>query len=658
MMILLHFRKGMDMNEEMENKTTEETVETVDVEETNVTEESAEASVAEDTTVQEDTPAPAEEAVSEEKKTAEKKAPKAKGSKKLIVIAAAAVAAVLVIANAPKIGNAAVKLFTSPAGYLQHILEKESDKAIEKIADTYDETLSTAFSDDKSTKVEVGVEVGEDVRDMLEDATSVDFGWMEKVSFNVGADTKKDAMQANAGFSLNGKQLLGLLVMADMEEKVGYLQVPELNDTYLGMELEELFDMTGMDMDDLNEAKAMLDDVYKSLPDKSKLEKVMKRYSSLAISCIEDVEQDKEKVTVGELTDSYTVLEATIDEGTLQAMMEVMVEELKKDKDVKNILKDILSTQDEIDFDDVYDEFLDALEDSEDFIDDLDDVKFEAVLKLYVDNEGKIYGVEVEVEDLNAEISSLMVHKGGKFAYELAGKVNGVKASFEGEGKLSSTKLNGDFKLKAVGMKLADITVTDLKVKDLEEGYLNGKIRFSLASAVVDAIEDEMDELPIDLGDFVFEIDATSSKNKSDVKFALYEKDSFLGSLFVIAETGKADKIKFPGKKEVVMVEDEDDLLDWAGEIDFDEFLESLEGKLDDELLEVIDDIVSGDISLWEIEDFVEDMYDEVFGYDDYYDDYWYDEDDYWYDDEYYDDEYYDDYWYDDDYSAWGEDWY
>lgn len=620
------------MSDEMKDMTTEETVETVDVAETNENEE---------TPVQEEASAPAKEKVSE------KKAPKAKGGKLFIGIAAVAVVAVLVIANAPKIGNAAVKLFTSPAGYFQHIVEKKSDEAIEKLADAYDEALENVFSEDKGTSVEVGVELGEDVRDMLEDATSVDFGWLEKVSFNVGADTKKDDMQADAGFSLNGKKLISLLVMADMEEKVGYLQVPELNETYLGMDMEELFDMADMDMDDLKEAKAILDDVYKALPDKSKLEKVMKRYSSLAISCIEDVEQSKEKVTVGELTESYTVLEATIDEGTLQAILEVTIEELKKDKDVKSIMEDVLSVQDEVDFDDVYEEFLEALEESEDFIDDLDDVKFEAVLKLYVDNEGEIYGFAVEVDDVNAEVSSLMVHKGGKFAYELAGKVDGVKASLEGAGKLNSSTMNGDFKLKAVGMKLGEFTVKDLKVKDLEDGIFNGTVQFSLASTVVDAIEEELDELPIDVKDLVFEISSVGDKNKSDVTFSLKEKDSLLFSVFVISENGKADKISFPGKKEVVMVEDEDDLLDWAGEIDFDEFLESLEGKLDDELLEVLEDIMSGDISLWEIEDFFEDMYDEMFGYDDYYDDYWYDDE--YYDDYWYDDEYYDDYWYEDD---------
>ena len=83
------------------------------------------------------------------------------------------------------------------------------------------------------------------------------------------------------------------------------------------------------------------------------------------------------------------------------------------------------------------------------------------------------------------------------------------------------------------------------------------------------------------------------------------------------------------------MVEDEDDLMDWVQDIDVDAFLESLEGKVDDDLLDLLEDLIEGDVSLPSFG-----------GYDDYYydDDYWYDED-YYYDDEYWYDEYEDD-WY------------
>lgn len=609
------------MSDEFENKSVEEVadatettenVENVAIAEVATEEATATPAVAE--TVTEAVPAVTENKVVKEK------APKAKSTTKWAILAVAAVALILIIANAPRIGNAAVKLFASPAGYFQHVEGKVMDDMIEQFADAYDDAITSMFAaEDASSKAEIGVQFGEDILDMMEDETDIDFKWMEKISFNVASDSTKDASKASVGFSLNDKQLISLLVMMNMKDGVGYAQVPELNESYLGMDLEEFFEMCelDMDMDDINEIYETYDKIYKAMPDKSKLEKVLKRYSNLALSCIDDVTEDKEEVTVGEYTDKYTVLEATIDEKTLQAMLEVIVKELKEDKDVKEIMEEVLSVQDEVDFDDVYDEFLDALDDFEDELDDLDDEDFEIIWKTYVNGKGEICGRVFEIEEADAEVSSLMVKKGNKYAYELEVNVEGVKVVLEGTGKMTSSKLDGDFKLKAVGMKMAEIKLEDVKVKDLEDGYFNGTISVSLASVAAKAVEDEIgDDFPFDIEDLVLEIKADTGKKKSDVKVSLLEKDKLIIGFNVASETGKAGKIKFPKDKEVVMVEDEDDLLDWVGDIDFDEFLESLESKVDDSLVDLIDDIMDGDVSLP--------------SFDDYDDDYWYDYD-YWY---------------------------
>lgn len=648
------------MSDEMEKQSVEETTEAVDAVETTETVE-VEENVAETAdAVTEETPveavneevsaeAPAEtqavEAEAEEQaelsaqeqestpaKAAKEKTPKKQ--RKLFIAAAVLLAFVIVIANAPKIGNAAVKLFTSPAGYFQHVLKKSSDEVVEQFAKGYDIALENmSATENVSSETELGVTFGKDVREMLEDATDMDFEWMEKVSFLVNADSTKDAYKFDLGVALNDKRLISLLLMANMKDKTAYMQVPELNESYLGVDLEEFLDDNGMDMDDINEASEMYEKFYKALPKASKVEKVLKRYSELAISCVEDVKQDKEEVKVDEITNKFTVLEATIDEGTLQDMLEVIVKELKKDKDIKEIIYDVLETQEDADADEVYDEFLDLLDELEDEIDSLDDEKFEIVVKLYVNNEGEIMGVVVELEEVNTEISNFIVQKGSKYAYEFEMKVNGVKVVVDGTGKMTSSKLSGDFKVKAAGLKVLDFSLKDVKIKDLEDGYFNGTVSVSLGSATVKALEEEIDDFPFDLADLVLELKGKSSKNKSEMTVSLYEKEDLLGAFSINSKVGKAGKIKSPKDKEVVMIEDEDDLMDWVGDIDFDKFIESLEGKLDDDLLDMLEDLIDGDISLPSFDD-------------DYYND-----DDYWYDDDYY---YDDDYWYDD----YEDDWY
>ncbi len=591
-----------------------ETIETVPAEE-NTEEAPAEATIAQ----------PVQESVSESAKNGGIQEKVTKKHSKLAIVAVAVLAFIIVIANAPKIGNAAVKLFTSPAGYFQHLLKNASDEGAEQFAKGYDMALESMFAaEDMSSETEIGFTLGEDVRELLSDATDMDFEWMEKLSFLVNADSTKDAYKFDMGLALNDNRLISLVLLANMTDKMGYMQVPELNETYLGMDLEEFLDENGMDFDDINEATEMYEKFYKTLPKKAKVEKLLKRYSDLVISCIEDVEQDKEEVKVGEITNKFTVLEATIDENTLQDMLEAFVKELKEDKDIKEIMYAVLETQEDADADEVYDEFLELLDDLEDEIDSLDEEEFEMVVKLYVDNEGNLMGCVAEVEEANVEVSSLMVQKGSKYASEFEVKVNGVKVVLEGEGKLTSSKLNGEFTLKVAGLKILEFNLEDIKVKDLEDGYFNGIIRVSLGSAAVSALEEEMGAFPFDLDDLVMELKEKSSKNKSEATFSLYEDDELLGAFSVSSKTGKAGKIKSPKEKEVAMVEDEDDLMDWVQDVDFEEFLESLEGKIDDDLLDMFDGLMNGEVSLPGMGGYDDDYY--------YDDDYWYDEyEDDWY---------------------------
>jgi len=637
------------MSDEMEKQSVDETTdlaenveatENVTVEE-NVAEATA-AGGAEETleTVSDDSPAeekadeapvetvsaqPVQESAAESPKAEATSKTAPKKNIKMLLAAVAAIVLVAVIANAPKIGNAAVKLFTSPAGYLQHLLKNASDEGAEQFAKGYDMALESMFAaEDMSSENELSITLGEDVRDLISEATDMDFDWMEKLSFLVNADSTKDAYKFDMGLALNDNRLISLVLLANMTEKMGYMQVPELNETYLGMDLEELLDENGMDFDDINEATEMYEKIYKALPKKAKVEKLLKRYSDLAISCIENVEQDKEEVKVDEITNTFTVLEATIDEGTLQDMLEVIVKELKEDKDIKEIMYAVVELDEDADADEVYEEFLEALEELEDELDSLDEEEFEMVVKFYADNKGTLMGCVVEVEEANVEVSSLTVQKGSKYASEFEVKVNGVKVVLEGTGKQTSSKLDGEFKLKAAGLKILELTLTDIKLKELEDGYFNGTVTVSLGSAAVSALEEELYGFPFDLGDLVLELKEESSKNKSEATLSLYEEDKLLGTFSVSSKIGKAGKIKSPKEKEVAMAEDESDLMDWVQDIDWDAFLESLEGKVDDDLLDMFEGLMNGDVSLPDMGGYDDDYY--------YDDDYWYDEyEDDWY---------------------------
>ena len=105
---------------------------------------------------------------------------------------------------------------------------------------------------------------------------------------------------------------------------------------------------------------------------------------------------------------------------------------------------------------------------------------------------------------------------------------------------------------------------------------------------------------------------------------SLLDKEDLLAAVSIVSEIGKAGKIKSPKDKEVVMVEDEDDLMEWVEDIDLDTFLESLEGKVDDDILDLFEGLTNGAGLLQGIGGSLDDYY--------YDDEYWYDEyEDDWY---------------------------
>ncbi len=546
----------------------------------------------------------------------------------------------------------------APEGYFQYILKKSSNESAEQIAKGYGLALESLnnSSEDMSSDAELSLTVGQSIRDMLEDETDINFDWMEKISLLVNSDITKDVYNVDLGVAFNEERLISLVVLANMSDEMAYLQIPELNETYLGMDFEMLLAEADVDMSDISEMTDVYKKLFESLPSEEEIEELLKRYCNLAISCIEDVEKSEEEVQVGELTDEFTVLEATIDEGTVKAVLEVIVAELKKDEVVKDIICDVTQTlcevlelQDEWDADEVYGDFSEALEEFEDELATLEEEDFELALKLYVDNKGQIAGWALEEEDV--KISSLTVMEGSQFAYEFEGTADGVTFILDGTGELTSTKLSGDFKVKMAGLKVLNFTLKDVMLKEMEEGYFNGTVSVSLGSGLVSAIEEELYDIPFELEDWVLELKGKSSENKSDMTLSLYENDDLLAALTLANEIGKAENIVSPDNTKVAMIDDEESLEEWANNCDIDGFVERMEGVFGEDLIALFDEMMS------------EDTYDDDYYYeddywyedDDYYyeDDYWYEDDDYYYEDDYWyeDDDYYyeDDYWYEDD---------
>ena len=521
-----------------------------------------------------------------------------KGSiKKGLIIAGVAAAAVLIllIANAARINNFVHRTFSSPEKYYQFVEEKTVKELSDHAGEWYDSyVLDPLNFYNKSVEGELTVELGKDGQEFigLLGLAGVDVSWLK--SMTIGADTaiKDDTVAAGVSFSLNGSDIISGNMKMDMEKGMAYFQIPELNKAYLGVDMAEA-GYGRYDSDLLAEFQESNKKLLQACPDQAQVEKLTKRYMMLALGCVDDVSKSKETLKVEGVEQKCTVLKVTIDSDTMQDMAQVVLEEMRDDKDIKSLMKNMLlaggeAIDEDVDIDDVYEEFQDTIDDLLDELEYLSYMDEEIVMKVYVDGKGEIKGRSIDFGYVT--VSSLMPERGNKFGYELSGNSNGITVKLTGSGKISNDKISGDFQIKYNGASLVDITTRKLDIEDLKSGRMNGRIEVRAASKIGSVIG-SVPGLSI-IEDMQINMDFKSSKDSYSCKVGVIYDEQDVGSVEVSAKTADGSKASIPSSKNVLMIEDEDDIEEWLDGVKFDGLVDSLKkADIPSRITDVLEDI-------------------------------------------------------------------
>lgn len=524
----------------------------------------------------------------------------------LIAGIAAAALILLFIANGARINNFVHRTFSSPEKYYQFVEEKTVKELADHAGEWYDSyVLDSLNLYNKSVEGELTVELGEDGQEFigLLGLAGVDVSWLE--SMTIGADTaiKDDTVAAGLSFSLNGSNLLSGNMKMDMEKGMAYFQIPELNKTYLGVDMAE--DGYGSyDSDLLADFQESNRKLLKACPDQAEVEKLVKRYMTLALSCVDDVSKSKETLKVEGVEQKCTVLKVTIDADTMQDMAEVVLKGMRDDKDIKALMKSVLlaggeTMGEDVDIDDVYEDFQDTIDDILDELEYLFYADEEIVMKVYVDGKGEIKGRSIDLGYVT--FSSLMPERGNKFGYELSGNASGITVKLTGSGKISGDKISGDFQVKYNGASLIEITTRKLDIEELKAGRMNGRLEMK-AAPKIGTIIGSVPGLSI-IEDMQINMDFKSSKDASSCKVGFVYDEQDIGSVAMSVKTGDGSKASIPSGKNTIVVEDEDDLEEWLEGIKLDGLVDSLKkADIPSEITDVLE----------EIED-VDDIYDALY---------------------------------------------
>ena len=421
----------------------------------------------------------------------------------------------------------------------------------------------------------------------------MDMSWIDEVELSADASIKDTLYGVGATIGCNGVDIISGNVIIDMEDGSTFIQIPELNKTYIGMDLyEEVSEYEAELMQEMQEASAEL---LKSCPDKAKFEKMVAKYLNIAIASMEDVSMDDKTIKVESVKQKCTALTVTIDADTLKEILEAVVEEMEEDEDLEELITNLASLAGyEMYEDEIYDMLLEeleyVLEDFEYYVDE----DMEVVMTVYVDGKGEIKGREIEYEDYWGDttcISILMPKKGSNVAYEYTLEQYGETVSFIGTGKESGNKVTGEFSVKYNGASLVDLKVKDFNTEDLKKLQLNGEVEVSMGSGISKVLG--MTEYAAAVEDSSIKMKAKSTDSSSELSIGVIYDEESLGTVTMTSKTGKASSVKIPNDKDVAYADDEDDMEEWLENVDWDNLIEKMENAdVSSDIIDEVEDIV------------------------------------------------------------------
>lgn len=550
-------------------------------------------------------------AVPVEKPEGGKNPGKKKGKKAPWIIAACAVAVLVTVCtvNAEKLGNFFRRSFASPEKYYQAVEEKTVMNMVDAFVAYYEALIKDAgYMDDGSIDMKFALELGEGGQELIEmfALSDVDLTWLKELSVGMGYAAKDSLLGYNMSLGLNKYDILSLKMIMDMEGGDLYLQIPELSANYIGAGMEEYGGVETLETyEQYLEAQEMLAEMRKAMPESKEIETLLRKYLKLALGSVSDVEKSTKTVKAGDVEQKCTELEVTFNGKTLSKMLEAILKELQKDKALKKLYVDMVDGLMEtgefygISGEYAWEELMDEAEDLLGSLDELEDLDDVLVMKVYVDGSGEIVGRVLELVDgreTYAVISVLSLEKGGKLGYECSVEPDsgyGSGIALTGTGRKSGDKLTGDFQMKYGGVPVLDLKVSELDMKEMDRGYLNGSVTMTFSKQIASLLSSSLSSYGTVyasmLADMELTVDFQSAEKSGKAVLGIGYGDKELADITLSAEFGDGSEISVPSAADTVFAENEEELVRWLESIDWDGFA----GKLEDANLpdEVVDKV-------------------------------------------------------------------
>lgn len=566
------------------------------------------------------------------------------------VVAVAVVGSVVAVAlNFKTLKGSMIKLFGSDMDYFKYVESREFKRYAEMSANLYDTRILANIKTGQSATTTLSWNISDDAFDLMDSfaGQKTDFSWLNDVEMKIDTNVVNNAAAYEIGLNISGKKVLTLSEIIDYASGKVFMSVPELTNQTLVMGTSGMPGSAAPGMPDIvfdNNSAApfeLISQFGESLPSKEIYNKLLETYIDVVLNSIDDVTSEKETIEIEDISQKCTVLEARISEKTLCDIMKAVLQEAKKDKEIKAILESVQEDVSESGLFgknvDVYEEFIDAVDNTIEAFDDMREyasAKTFLVITGYVNSKHEVIGQKVTVQGKTI-LDYVTVQKGKKFASELRIGYGSDAIVLKGSGTQQGNKKSGSYTLRAGSMNCLDLEIANLDTKALEQGYLDGTFRITPKKAFLSQIGlDGFSQAVLSGMRPTLELKWKTSDTAASLEINLLNQDDFFAGVTLKSTISEGKAVEIP-KKDLVSAEDEEAMMDFLESIDFDGFAEHLrQSKVPDEITALVkeiadnlEDLLHGDKDSWDDDSWGDDWYDDDWYGDDWYDDDWYDDD-------------------------------
>ena len=375
-------------------------------------------------------------------------------------------------------------------------------KAIQEMGADYAQDLAQIGDGAVKGNAEIKLSLDDGGKAILGMLTPVDISWLEDASMDTKVNLNEGTMIETMDVKVNGTKICTIEYYFDTENSEVYMRIPELNEGYIKMNMEQMtqeaeaeMEEEGMDSSfstsmDLADAMNSYFSTLDNLPEADALTSILTRYSDIIFYNVTDGENPgTQSSAAGDVSQELTVLEGHVTQAEAQPMFQQILDTAKTDEELKGLIESWTEAMNDPEYS--YDTFLQAIEDLEKDLDgEIDESDTSGfVLRAWVDDNGEVVGREVLADDGEQEeslFSYLCTTDGDQRGFSFTMGSDEDSVGLYGSGTLSGDVLSGTYTFTSGGEDAVVIEVADYDTKAVENGIWKGTYTISGAP-----IEDE-----------------------------------------------------------------------------------------------------------------------------------------------------------------------